>query len=456
MRSVFSLHAPFLSLCIALSIVPLISRALTEGDYTYTVTDGQATITDFNYAYSGALIITNELGGCPVTAIGDFAFYDCASLTSVTIPDNVTSIGQLAFCDCYQMTSVTIPDSVTSIGQLAFCYCYQITSVTIPDSVTSIGIRAFEACTSLTAISVTSNNLFYSSNAGILFNKAQTALIQCPGGIIGSFTIPDGVTSIGDFAFSYCTGLTSITIPGSVTSIGILAFLACSSLNNFAVSTNNPNYTSEHGVLFNLRKTTIVQYPMGKTGSKYTIPSGVTSIGFGAFCYCYQITSVTIPDSVNRIEQYAFAGTGLTGVTLPGSLTSIGYLAFADCTSLTSVFFKGGAPSVVVNALEHTPATIYYLPAFASSWPSNFGGRPTLCWNPTVQNDAAFGFASDRFGFNIAGTPDIPVKVEATTNLATRIWTPVTTANLNASGSLSFTDPASSSLPSRFYRIVFP
>jgi len=84
------------------------------------------------------------------------------------------------------------------------------------------------------------------------------------------------------------------------------------------------------------------------------------------------------------------------------------------------------------------------------------GGRPTLCWNPTIQPDADFGFASNRFGFNIAGTANIPVKVEATTNLASAVWVPVTNATLGTSGSLSVSDPASASHRSRFYRIVFP
>ncbi len=108
------------------------------------------------------------------------------------------------------------------------------------------------------------------------------------------------------------------------------------------------------------------------------------------------------------------------------------------------------------SVFSSTPATLYYLPAFATSWPATFAGRPTLCWNPTFNPASPPRFASDRFGFNLAGTPDIPVKVEATTNLASGVWTPVTNANLNSSGSLLFTDPASSTLPARFYRIVFP
>ena len=316
MRSVFSLHAPFLSLCIALSIVPLISRALTEGDYTYTVTNGQATITGFTKSYTGALSITNVLGGYPVSSISSNAFYKCSKLTSVTIPSSVTAIGDSAFYYCYNVNSVTIPGSVTVIGKAAFSSIHGLTNLVVGTGVKYIGDYAFDYCSNLTSVN-----------------------------------IPDSVTTIGNAAFNYCSGLTSVIIPASVTSIG-----------------NN------------------------------------------AFYYCF------------RLQRILFQS---TPPTLGGS----------------SVFTS-------------SPAILYYLPAFASTWPSSFGGRPTLCWNPTVQQDTTFGFASDRFGFNIAGTPDIPVKVEATTNLATGVWTPLTNATLGASGSIHFTDP-STNKPSCFYRIVW-
>jgi len=124
---------------------------------------------------------------------------------------------------------------------------------------------------------------------------------------------------------------------------------------------------------------------------------------------------------------------------------------------LTAIRFLGNIPTLSGQYVFYdTPAKIYYLPDFASNWPATFGGRPTLCWNPTVQKDAAFGFTENRFGFNITGTASIPVAVEATTNLAIGVWMPLTNATLGASGSLSFTDPSSTHMPARFYRIVWP
>ena len=185
------------------------------------------------------------------------AFSGCTLLENINLGNGVTEIGDYVFESCRGLTSVTIPDSVTTIGDNAFRECTGLTNVTIPDSVEFLGSGVFSRCTSLTSITVDKNNENYSSRDGVLFNKDQTTLIQYPAGNQrDTYIIPDSVKSIGEYAFSGCTGLTSITIPDSVTSIGIDAFDGCTGLTSI------------------------------------TIPDSVTNIGGAAFYGCKGLTDV--------------------------------------------------------------------------------------------------------------------------------------------------------------------
>ena len=175
----------------------------------------------------------------------------------------------------------------------------------------------------------------------VLFNEDKTTLVSFPIGKGGSYEIPNSVTSIGDYAFAGCTGLTSVTIPSSVTSIGYWAFVGCTGLTSITVDAQNANYSSNDGVVFNKYQTTLVLFPIGKGGS-YTIPSSVTIIGESAFDSCTGLTSVTIPVRVASIGDDAFHGcTGLTSVSIPISVTSIGSNAFRD-SRLTTVTIADG------------------------------------------------------------------------------------------------------------------
>jgi len=289
----------------------------TSGDWTYTVSDNQATITGYS-GDGGEVVIPAELDGVAVVKVGESCFEGNTSVTSITIPDSVTSIEDYAFYNCTSLPSITIPDSVTSIGFGTFANCTSFTSVTIPDSVTSIGEYAFYNCTSLTSV-----------------------------------TIPDSVTSIGERAFMDCTSLTSVTIPDSVTSIGERAFMNCTSLTSIPVNTDNLNYSSVDGVLFNKLQTSLILYPAGKEDDSYTIPDSVESIWNGAFSQCTSLTNITIPDSVESIWNGAFSEcSSLTSVTIPDSVTSIGVYAFHDCTSLTSITIPDSIESIGEGAFE--------------------------------------------------------------------------------------------------------
>ena len=197
---------------------------------TYTLNnDGTATVSGCDRTVTSIKIPSNvESNGqtYTVTSIGNGAFSECRSLTSVDIPDGVTSIGGYAFASCYSLTSVTIPGSVTSIGNRTFSDCISLTSVDIPDGVTSIGNGAFLMCSDLTSVTIPDSVTSIGNHA--FFFTGLT-----------SITIPDGVTSIGNSAFK-CSGLTSVTIPGSVTTIGEYAFSYCAGLTSVAFTGTTP------------------------------------------------------------------------------------------------------------------------------------------------------------------------------------------------------------------------
>ena len=332
------------------------------------------------YICSGLTSITIPDG---VTSIGGQAFCGCTGLTSITIPDGVTSIGREAFSGCTGLTSITIPDGVTSIGGRAFCGCSGLTSITIPDGVTSIGEEAFSGCTGLTSITIPDSvisigiNIFNECNAlesvtmPLIGKKIEDGLevdmrfydyfgwnvpetlktvVINGGDTIGegifescsritSITITDGVTSIGTGAFAYCYGLTSITIPDSVTSISDGVFAFCPGIASITVDADNTVYHSADDCIIETASKTLIA---GCKNSVIPNDGSVTSIGDSAFAYCSGLTSITIPDSVTSIGYRAFYWcSSLTSVTIPDSVTSIGEKAFSDCSNLTDIYFGG-------------------------------------------------------------------------------------------------------------------
>lgn len=315
-------------------------HAAQEGDFTYTVTDGQAQVTQYTgNSGDGDIIIPSTLGGAPVTSIGYQVFHICpAGLTSISLPEGLTSIGGWAFSGCTNLTSISLPESLTSIGSRAFngcaglmsislpkgltsigsdafCGCTGLTSISLPEGLTSIGVGAFYGCTGLTSISVAADNANYLSIGGVLYNKAGTVLIVCPGGL-SSINIAKSVTSIGNSAFSGCTNLTSVSLPEGLTSIDVLAF-----------------------------------------------------------CYCRGLTSISLPESLISIGNLAFSGcTNLMSISLPEGLTSIDTAAFGNCGGLTSIRFNS-ATTVISGCLEIpvTTTIIGYDPSNAKDYAASYG-----------------------------------------------------------------------------------
>jgi len=227
------------------------------------------------------------------------------------------------------ITSVIIGDEISAIGTLAFNDCAKIVSVIIGKSVTSIATSAFQYCRSLMSIDVDNSNTVYCSEDGVLFNKAKTTLIIYPAVKAGAYTIPNSVKSIGDGAFSICSGLTSVIIPNTVTSIGNGAFAGCRSLTSVTI----PNMVTSIGN---------AAFSGCSSLTSVTIPNSITSIEDWSFRDCSRLTSVSIPNSVMSIGNGAFYSSGLMSVTIPNLVTSIGIEAFGNCSGLTFINVDNG------------------------------------------------------------------------------------------------------------------
>ena len=319
--------------CSSLTSVTINSDAIVNK--AYTLND--------NFSNIFGSQVTQYIIGDNVKGIGDYAFFFCYGLTSITIPNSVTSIGSETFYGCSSLTSVTIPNSVTSIGERAFDGCYGLTSITIPNSVTSIGYAAFAGCYGLTSIVVENGNAKYDSrdNCNAIIETATNTLVAgcktttIPNSVtsieayafngcydLTSITIPNSVTSIGERAFESCYGLTSVTIPNSVTSIGDYAFAGSYDLTSIVVENGNAKYDS-------------------RDNCNAIIETATNTLVAGC-------KTTTIPNSVTSIEAYAFYRcSGLPSITIPNSVTSIGDYAFYSCYGLKSVTNYATTPQII-------------------------------------------------------------------------------------------------------------
>ena len=361
-----------------------INGKLVQGELL--IPDGVARIHD--YAFDGFTMLTSVKIPASVTDIGTCAFRSCSGLTSVEISSSVTSIGSAAFGDCSGLTSVEIPSSVTSIGSSAFYGCSGLTSVEIPVGVESFG--SFPAVTGECRVVFTgeideiNSTPFNFSEAGEstkiyldlshitgLTSIGEYVFENCSG--LTSVKLPSSVASIGEGAFSGCSGLTSVEIPSSVTSIGESAFSGCSWLTSVELPssvTSIGDFAFSGCSIINLyyqgdltrwcevfeRKTDLLcknLYINGELVRDLVIPDGITSIGTYVFSGCYGLTSVEIPSSVTSIGDFAFSGcSGLTSVEIPSSVTSIGTYAFSGCSGLTSVEIPAGVTSIGDSAFR--------------------------------------------------------------------------------------------------------
>ena len=303
-----------------------------------------------------------------------------SSFKSLVIEEGISHIGERAFSSCSGFTgNLTIPNSVETIGRMAFYSCSGFTgNLTLPGSVETIKEIAFANCT----------------------------------GFDGSLLIPNSLKTVESGAFESCSGLISISIPSSLKSIGECAFGYCSSLTSIDVDPDNPNYSSENGILYNKNKTILLQCPNGKTGDLPPLPGTITTIEVGAFTECRGLTgSLILPHSVKTIGPMAFAHcSGLTGsLILPNSLKTIGSMAFFHCYGFTGNLALPNSLEVIeslafTNCYGFTgeltlPGSVIIIERDAFAQCSGFTGNLTIPHSVIVIGHYAFadcgGFTGD-------------------------------------------------------------
>ena len=259
----------------------------------------EVTFKDTNYnSYAGDVVVptvvTYNDKSYRVTSVGEFAFYNCGSLKSVTLPNNVTKIGKCAFSFCNILSSMEIPTRVNSIAEDAFQGCRSLTSMAIPNSVDIIEGNVFKGCAGLKEINVGDGNENYASVDGVLFDKDMSQLIAFPGGHESkNYTIPYGVLTVGEYAFSQCD-VTSVEFPNTIIEIGDGAFSSCNSLTSMIF----PDYVKRIG------KDAFHDCQYMKS---VILPNNITGIEDGTFNKCYKLEKVIMPATVEYIGEYAFA-----------------------------------------------------------------------------------------------------------------------------------------------------
>lgn len=294
------------------------------------------------------VIIPKVIDGYTVTSIWEIS--NCATITSVIIPDSVTDIQGCAFENCPLLAKVTIGKNVTSIGPYAFAECNSLTEITIPDNVTTVHENVFKNCTGLTA-AIIGNGV---TSIGTSMFSGCTQL--------KNIVLGNSVTSIDDYAFEDCASLESIVIPNHVKSIGNNAFRNCTGLTS--VTIGNDVTSIGNGAFDGCKKLTSI-----------AIPDSVASIGEFVFYDCNELISVTLGSNVKSIGKWAFVNTNITDIIISSSVTNIGELAFGRYVPLQNIYYCDTATSWAMIHIDPkndalTSATIYY---YSASQPATSG-----------------------------------------------------------------------------------
>lgn len=323
-------------------------ETFTSGSYSYLILDDGTVEISKYLGNTRELDIPDTLDGLQVSSIGKNAFRPSDRLRRITIPDSVRTIKANPFHTCHKLTEILIsPDHpyLAAIDGALFSkqdkrlICVpqgmSLSTYDIPSGIKTIGESAFSGCSGISVITIPDS----------VTEIGDNAFSSCSG--IRSITIPNSVTRLGDSAFSSCSALTTITIPDSVETIGRNPFSGCENLSAINVSPEHQYLATINGVLFIKPENKLICMPEGLNLRAYDIPQGIRMIGDYAFYSCQKLTKITIPDSVTELGAFAFQFcSGLESIAIPESMIKIGKGIFQFCSKLTSITIPKNVNSI--------------------------------------------------------------------------------------------------------------
>lgn len=301
-------------------------ETFTDEVLTYAYVDGGVSIVDCDEGTT-KLQIPDAMMGYPIVSIGDEAFANCTSLTSITIEAPITSVGTNAFANCTSLTAITLPDTVTSLGDAAFYGCSALTDVTLSENIAEMGLYCFAYCFELKEITMP---------AAL---KAVPSYCFFYDFALENVKLNEGLERVDTLAFVGCYVLEELNIPASMTEFAPLSVLACAKLKRITVADGNKAfYATEDGVLMNADCTELLLYPSGNEATVYTVPDTVKTISYYAVSGAFYLEEVILPDSVTTIGEGAFSDSlALKRIQIPAGVTVIENSVFADCSALTDI-----------------------------------------------------------------------------------------------------------------------
>lgn len=327
--------------------------------------------------------------------IGTGAFEYCAKLTNLSLPAGLKTIEAKAFADCKALTTIIIPDGVTSIENHVFSYCTALTSAVLPAGINKIGYGAFDHCVALTEITIPAavksigQFAFYYCEGlkNVVFGNGISDAVIDPYAFSGcsgltSINLPNGVTTLGDYAFMYCSGLTSVTLSEGLSSIGVCCFEGCNSLTGITIPGT-------------------VNKISGNAFSKCTaltsveLKGGPETIDYYAFYDCEALTTINLPEGIKTIGNYAFADCyKLTEITIPSTCSSLGGWVFSDCRVLSRVNIPASVASIGDDAFIYSPLTAIY--GISGSYAESYATANNIPFNPSGAVLSVASFSADR------------------------------------------------------------